>query len=174
MPPLSRRSRAWLAFVAMAPLIFAGSETFAAAAKTKVKPPVPISPSDCSLIASRMGDALGLRLTGANADFTDPATSLPGQACHITGQGRSNKLFDIDNAARALVVGMSGWKRDPMLDADGPDGAVRTFKRPKQTAILSVTWSAPPGVCRDDEPIASCDIKPSQRIWSFSGDAFQL
>lgn len=173
MPPLSRSSRAWLAFAVMMPLVLSGSEAVAAAAKTKIKPPEPISPSDCSLIASRIGDALGLRLSGVSAAFSDPATGLEGQACHITGQGHSNKLFDVDNAARALAVGMSGWKRDSKLDADGPDGASRTFKRPKQTAILSISWSAPPGVCRDDQPLASCDIKPNQRIWSFSGDAFQ-
>lgn len=112
---------------------------------------------------------------GAKGTMQETAVSYVGQdvapGCVITFKG-TGAVFgpNVMGAAAKLDAMMTarGWKRDVNADADGPNETAGGYSKPGQLAPFDVSYDTPPGLCREDQPVASCRPTLVQKLYTIT------
>jgi hypothetical protein len=124
----------------------------------------------CAALEAAAEGALGAQATVAatNVGYVGLADA-PG--CLITFSG-TGETFGISFQAVAakldtLLTG-EGWTRDPNADADGSTGTAGGYRKGAELVAVSVGYDTPKGVCREDEPSASCKPTAAQMNYTIT------
>jgi putative hemolysin len=101
--------------------------------------------------------------------LSDPTTGASGTGCQstITGTGAD---FASPSAVVGVLGGMleeQGWTEDPMLQADGPTGTSKGYRKDNQICLAGAIWfPAESANCPQDQPISTCQVTPEQQLYS--------
>jgi hypothetical protein len=135
----------------------------------------PILPlADCQAIHDSASAALQYRFTMVDAPYTDPGTGQTGMVCHVEadGTGADFDALGIQGVIGILETsvigeeGLTGWKYDPSLQADGPTGTSRGYRRGSSLLTISVSWEPTADAnCPSDQPISACVLTPEQKLY---------
>lgn len=112
---------------------------------------------------------------GTTATVGPASVGYPGQAnvegCQIVFSGDGTQYGTSFQAVAgkldAMMLG-AGWTRDPNADADGPTGTAAGYKKGGELVAVSVGYDTPAGVCREDEPSASCHPTAAQMLYTIT------
>lgn len=142
----------------------AGSET---QTSTNIKP---LIMELCDGQAQAMSHFLNdLIPTVTEEPLSDPATGASGTGCQatITGTGVD---FESPSAVVSTLNGMlteQSWAEDPMLQADGPTGTSKGYRKDGQLCLASAIWlPAASANCPQDQPISACQVTPEQQNYT--------
>jgi hypothetical protein len=131
----------------------------------------PIPAADCQKFAAQAQEALGFAMKASEDDFTDLTDGSDGRSCHISGSASDQAFAGPAEPMAKLAKLFADWKSDPARDADGPGGAEKGYVSGNRIATIQVNWEPGPGVvCSDKQPLASCNIRPQQKLWSAVAD----
>ncbi len=148
----------------------AGLAATAALAVTTAAHAAPAVPATC--LALKSGAEMALR---AKSSAALASVSYPGQAdapgCLISFSG-TGAVFGASFQAVAgkldTMMQGRGWAPDNAAAADGPTGTAMGYRKAGQAVAVSVNYDTAKGVCRDDAPVASCQPKPAQMLYTIT------
>jgi hypothetical protein len=112
---------------------------------------------------------------GTAATVGPASVGYPGQAnvegCQIAFSGDGTQYGTSFQAVAgkldAMMLG-AGWTRDHNADADGPTGTATGYKKGGELVAVSVGYDTPAGVCRKDQPVASCHPTAAQMLYTIT------
>lgn len=112
---------------------------------------------------------------GTAATVGPASVGYPGQAsaqgCQIAFSGDGTQYGTSFQAVAdkldAMMLG-AGWTRDHSADADGPTGTATGYRKGGELVAVSVGYDTPAGVCRKDEPSASCHPTAAQMLYTIT------
>jgi len=127
----------------------------------------PVSPSVCQIIQEAATQALAVNFTmEASVPFTDTLSGETGQGCRLTASGNGNNFASPGDVVAALVRG-SGFTELPDYQADGPTGSATAATRDTALMLIEAGWKpSADAQCPSDQPIASCNLKPEQKLYT--------
>jgi hypothetical protein len=111
-----------------------------------------------------------------DAPYTGPHTGETGMVCHVEadGTGVDFDALGIQGVVSALEATLTDWIYDPSLQADGPTGESRGYRRGTSLLVLTVSWQPTSDVsCPKDQPISACVLTPEQKIYIITLDGRQ-
>lgn len=148
----------------MAALCAAGTLTAASAATAAE------GPASCAGLKSGSDAALGAtgEVSAGPVSYVGMADA-PGCTVSYVGTGAvfGSHVQAVAGKLSTMLTG-EGWTGDINADADGPTGTATGFKRGGQAVAVSVSYDTAPGVCRDDQPSASCHPSPEQMRYTIT------
>jgi hypothetical protein len=145
----------------------AGLSLFAAAGAAHAQGAV--SPA-CSALETAAETALGAAATAAPASVGYVGLAdAPGCLISFSGTGETfgTSFQAVATKLDTLLTG-EGWTRDPGADADGTTGTAGGYKKGGELLAVSVGYETPKGVCREDEPTASCKPTAAQMNYTIT------
>jgi putative hemolysin len=103
--------------------------------------------------------------------LSDPATGASGTGCQstITGTGADfeNPSVVVDELGGMLEE--QGWAEDAMLQADGPTGTSRGYRKDGQICLAGAIWFPDESAnCPQDQPISACPVTPEQQLYTLT------
>jgi hypothetical protein len=128
-----------------------------------------VSIPDCSALRDSIAAALPFRWTMIDEPYTDHFTGAAGMVCHIEadGTGADFGSLGIMGVVEKLEPALAGWTYDPMRQADGPTGTVRSYTRGTQLSEMTVKWEPSADAnCPSDQPITSCVLTAEQVLYT--------
>jgi hypothetical protein len=131
----------------------------------------PLDAATCTALADSMAESLGVKLETSDAPFEDYISGQSGTGCQAAASGSGADFGELPDVASKLqkVVEDQGWKQDIKYQADGPSGTSMGFTKGKGLCILSINWKPSDDAdCPDDQPLASCDLKPEQKLFTIT------
>ncbi len=133
--------------------------------KTVVRGPQQFAPLACDGLARDVAPLLGTPVVTSTVSFNDYVSGGSGTGCQVRAEGNGTDFPDIAATANLLRAYFSdqGWQESIAYQAGGPTGEATGFIRGGGLCLVEVGWSPPPGLCPDDQPIASCDVAPENR-----------
>lgn len=123
---------------------------------------------DCKTIHDNASKSLQYRFTMIDAPYTDPVTGDTGMVCLVEadGTGVDFDALGIQGVVEALEATLTDWTYDPSLQADGPTGESRGYRRGTSLLVLSVSWQPTVDAnCPKDQPISACVLAPEQKLY---------
>lgn len=124
----------------------------------------------CAALQGQAETALGASASSAPASIGYPGLA-DAQGCQITFTG-SGAVYGGHFQAVADKLGAAltadGWVQDHNADADGPTGTATGYRKGAQAVAVSVGYDTAPGVCREDQPVASCHPTPAQMNYTIT------
>lgn len=125
----------------------------------------------CQSIQDMANQALGAKFTlQARAPFLDTIGGEAGQGCRVVAGGNGTQ-FSSPQAIVAKLLAQSGFTELPNYRADGPTGSAAGAVRDMALMLITATWQPDMGVqCPADKPIADCNLKPEQKIYTIALD----
>jgi hypothetical protein len=131
-------------------------------------PYVPVSLSVCQTLQELATQAISTSFTiEASVPFTNPVTNEAGQSCNLTANGNGNNFSNPADVMNKLVNGFQGFTENTAYQAGGPTGIATAVTRDMAVVLISVKWVPAPGVqCPSDQPIASCNLTPEQKLYT--------
>ena len=129
----------------------------------------PVSAEVCQILQEDASQSLGLTFTvEASAPFIDYASGETGQGCSLTANTTGASISDPNTALQKLVNGFIGWTEDSTkYGADGPTGSATGMTRDAGLMLISVSWEPSADAdCPGDQPIASCQLLPEQKLYT--------
>lgn len=127
-------------------------------------------PATCAQLKPAADAALGAAGTISQGPVGYPGLAdSPGCTIAYKGDGATfGTDFQAVSAKLSTLLTGAGWTNDLNAEADGPTGTATGFKRGAQAVAVSVNYDTAPGVCRDDEPSASCRPSPQQMRYTIT------
>lgn len=131
---------------------------------------VPLTMEVCDGQAQAMSHFLyDLIPTQSEEPLTDFATGITGLGCMATITGDGTR-FESPAAVDAILDGMlkeQGWTEDIMMQAGGPTGIGRGYRKDNQICQTSaIWWPAESANCPDDQPVSACPVTPEQQLYT--------
>lgn len=113
-----------------------------------------------------------LKASGSSAAGTVSYVGLadaPGCTVTFTGTGAvfGGNFQTVANTLGTMLTS-DGWTNDPNADADGPTGTATGYRKGGQAVAVSVSYDTAKGVCRADQPVASCHPTPAQMNYTIT------
>jgi|SRR5271157_688062 len=154
----------------------------------------PLSLQDCQTIHDEVKKALQFSFSLAEAPFTNPFTNEKGTACTLESHGTGVDFDSLGVAGVTDRIGasLSGWIYQPDDQADGPTDDQRAYTRGSEWVIVSANWKPSAdtdcsseqqnaicpkdksnAVCSNNQPIASCVLKPEEKLYTIVIQAAQ-
>lgn len=130
----------------------------------------PLSSNECDSLAESMQKALSVDVNVSNAPFQDYITGKTGTGCHIIATGTGVNFPDFVAAEQGLrsMLGNAGWREDIQYSAGGPTGSASGYRSENRLCLLNVSWLASADTQCSDKPIADCDLKPEQKLFTIT------
>lgn len=124
----------------------------------------------CAPLETAAESALGAEATVQTASIGYVGyTDVDGCQINFAGTGATfGTSFQAVAAKLDTMLTGAGWTRDPNADADGPTGTAGGYKKGSELLFVSVTYDTPKGVCREDEPSASCKPTAAQMNYTIT------
>ena len=129
----------------------------------------PLSAAACSELAKSMEESLGVKLETSDGPFQDYVGGQSGTGCQAKATGTGADFGDFPDVASKLqkMIEDQGWKLNIQYQADGPSGTAMGFTKDTGLCLLSVNWQpSKDASCPDDQPLAACDLKPEQKLFT--------
>ena len=136
----------------------------------------PVDASVCQTLQQLTADALKVDVSmTSSAPFSDPLAGESGQGCQLKASGTGMQFSSVADVMTLLKNSTAnGWYERASYQADGPMGSADGYYRDMALMILSVNWEPASGAnCPADQPIASCDLKPEQKLYTVEVDVAQ-
>jgi hypothetical protein len=106
--------------------------------------------------------------------FTDPLSGETGSGCVLTATGTGADFSDPHQVIANLTDAYLGWDEQPAYQASGPTGEATGMTREMGLMLISAEWlPATEAECPTDQPIASCDLKPEEKLYTIQIQAAQ-
>ena len=128
-----------------------------------------ISLDICQMIREAAAQAIGVDFALEDrAPFLDVVAGEAGQGCRLTAFGDGNTFADPQAVVKALIGSAGlGWAEQLAYQAGGPTGSSAGLTRDMALMLITANWSPVMGVeCPSDQPIASCDLAPDQKVYT--------
>lgn len=126
----------------------------------------PLPTQECVQIMQKAENALPAVFISGQESFSLP-TGESGMACTLAASGTGADFESVAAVIDALRGALGGWSEDNTLAADGPTGMVIGLRRGSDVMLITVQWEPSDDAnCPTDQPIASCDLLPEQRLYS--------
>jgi hypothetical protein len=129
----------------------------------------PLDQAECEGMQAAVAAALDVEwrveVTGFPSDLANRRVS----ACTISATGTGVEFSNFVDVAQRLreILMVEGWNENQAYLADAPTGTASGFEKEGQLALVSVFWEpTAEAACPDDEPINSCDVEPSQQLFT--------
>jgi hypothetical protein len=135
---------------------------------------VPLPEDQCAAMFAMLQQVISIPVVLETVAFADPQTGDIGTSCRIHGIGNGNNFnnyMDPYNAIKAQLVPL-GWVESS--GGGGPTGTMGGFVSGNTVAVVFVGWSPSPDAnCPKDQPIASCNLTPEQKLYEITVDFAQ-
>jgi len=101
--------------------------------------------------------------------LNDPTTGAAGTGCQstITGTGMD---FESPSAVVGILGDMltgQGWTEDLMLQAGGPTGTSKGYRKDGQICLAGAIWFPDDSAnCPQDQPVTTCQLTPEQQNYT--------
>lgn len=128
----------------------------------------PLASPDCKGLADVLEKALSVKPETAEAAFMDYISGQGGTGCQATVTGTGADFGELPAVASKLqkMLEEQGWTYLMEYQADGPSGTGMGFRKETGLCLLSVDWKpSADAKCPEDEPLASCKLKPEQKLF---------
>ncbi len=129
---------------------------------------VPLPGSECSDLSQTLSSVFGLEFSIDEVPFQDYLTGETGSGCAVRAMGTGNDFASPSAVGQQVADKLVelGWTVDNNYAADGPTGTVVAFDKEDQICLLDASWSPSPDAnCPEDQPIASCELTPDQKMF---------
>jgi len=127
---------------------------------------MPLDPTECEAIHTAIVQRLGVAMEVTEKDFASDIANRQGTACTISATGTGKDFGNFVDTAQAIREALTkeGWTENPAYAADGPTGTASGYEKENKIALAHVDWQPSAAVqCPADQPIAACDVEPSQQ-----------
>ncbi|MEW5868185.1 MAG: hypothetical protein AB1894_02845 [Chloroflexota bacterium] len=126
----------------------------------------PLPNQECAQIQQKAENALSVAFIPGQDSFSLP-TGESGLACTLAASGTGADFESVSAVIAALQGAFGGWSEDNNLAAGGPTGMAIGLRRGSDVMTITVQWEPSDDAnCPTDQPIASCDLLPEQRLYS--------
>ena len=129
----------------------------------------PLASADCETLASDLEKALGVKPATSESAFTDYIGGQNGTGCQAVATGTGADFGELPAVASKLqkMLEDQGWTYDMQYQADGPSGTGMGFHKEAGLCLLTVNWEPSADAnCPDDQPLATCKLKPEQKLFT--------
>lgn len=133
---------------------------------TDAKPVESVDAAQCDALQAAVSEKLGHELT-----------KQEGTACTLVATGTGEEFGNLVDVAQSIreVFEAEGWAEDKTAVADGPTGTSSNYAKGTTVATVSVGWGpAADANCPTDQPIAACDLQPSQQDFTITIELVQI
>ncbi len=131
----------------------------------------PLASSACEALADAMAKALGVKPVTSEEAFTDYISGQSGTGCQAMVTGTGADFGELPAVASKLqkMLEDQGWTYQMEYQADGPAGTGMGFRKETGLCLLSVNWQPSADAnCPEDQPLASCKLKPEQKLFTIA------
>jgi len=125
-----------------------------------------VDTAQCDALQTALSEQLGHELT-----------KQEGTACTLVATGTGEDFGNFVAVAQTIreVFKANGWTEDETAIADGPTGTATSYFKETTVAAVNVSWEpSDEANCQADQPIADCDVEPSQQNFTISIELVQI